>query len=212
MSEITAGIDKLIAQIRADGVQAAQTEGERILATAEADAKKIVAAAKEKAAGIVQTANKDATRTREHMDVELRMAARDFILALGQRLRDQVINTAIEEETRARLDNPEVLERVISEVVSTISHTGDAEIIVSDEMRDVIAASAWKRIVERAKGELQLRGELRLSGFRLKLQDQHIVWDFSDRAVASELSRLVAPQLYKHFQLDDNAKSATSTT
>ena len=212
MSETTAGVAELIARIENDGVDVGNAERSRIIAAANEQAAKIVAAAHAEAAAIVKAARVDADATRAQLAAELRMAARDFAMSLGQRLREQVIDVAVRDEVAARFEDPKVLENVIAEVVATLAPGSDAEITVSEEVRDVIAGAAWQRIVARAGTSIELRGERRLSGFRLKLRDAHVVWDFTDAAVAAELSAFVAPTLRAYFAVEGLASRGSAAS
>ena len=209
MSETTAGIDKLIARIRTDAVEHGQNERERIVAGAADEAAKIIAKAQDEAAAIVSNAHEEARTTRAQMDAELRMAARDFAAGLSQRLRSQVIDPAIRAEVKAQLADAAVLAKVVGDAVSALATGGDVEVVVGEAESALLAGAAWKRITERAKGQLELKSEAGLAGFRLQLNDEHVVWDFSDGAVAAELARLVSPALRKHFAASTDSSAST---
>ncbi len=211
MAETTAGIAELIARIKTDGVQAGQQERERIVAAATQEADAIVAKARNEAELIVRRARSEAETIRAQLKAELGMATRDFSMALGQQLREQVIDAAVREDVAFRLKDPKVLEQVIGEVVGTLAADREVEVVVSEEMREVLVGAAWARIAARARGGIELRGERRLSGFRLVMRGEHIVWDFSDQAIGAELATFVAPQLRQFFALDDVVQRVRQT-
>ena len=212
MSETTAGIDKLIARIRADAVEYGQGEREKIIAAAHKEAAAITAKAENEGSAVVTRAHEEARKLNEQMQAELRLAARDFTTGLSQRLRAQVIDPAIRDEVKAQLADAAVLAKVIGDAVGALATDGDVEVVVGEAQTELLAGAAWQRITEQATNTLQLTGEAGLAGFRLQCNDQHVVWDFSDAAVAAELARFVSPALRKHFADTTTAQTATNSS
>lgn len=199
MSDTTAGIDKLIARIRRDAVEEGNDARARIVQDARAEAQKITNAARDEAEAIVERARDEARELRKRMNAELRMTARDFVTGLGQRLRDHVIEPAVREEVAAKLADPGALAAVIGHAVGALATREGAEVIVGEEQVELLGGAVWQRIEAAAAGDLHLRGEHGITGFKLVLKGQHIVWDFTDETIASELTRFVAPALREHF-------------
>ena len=204
MSDTTAGIDSLIARIRKDAVEAGQGEREQILADARKEADRLLASARADAQKTRENAEDSARSARRQLDAELRMAARDFVTALSQKLREQVIDPAIEADTAAQLHDPNVLGAAITSAVAGLAKGKPAEVIVSSDSARLLQGAAWQRITAQAQDGLTLRGDGG-GGFKLVFDGEHIVWDFSDEAVGAELARLVAPSMRAHFQLDQAA-------
>src|SRR5688572_3332794 len=117
MTESTSGIGDLLQRLRKDGVEAGESEKQRILGEAEAKARAIVADAEKKARDILAQADAEAQAKRKRLDADLTMAARDFASRLTERVKRQVIEPLISEQAKGALADPEVLKQALTALV-----------------------------------------------------------------------------------------------
>ncbi len=181
MKQAASGISDLIARIKADGIQAGEEERKERVEAASREAAKIVADARAEADRIVAAANAEADRRRHQLDAELRMAARDFVLRLQERLSAQVLRPAVAEAARGALAG---------------ERAGGARLTLDAARRPALEAAILAGVAARVgDGGLEITDEAGLGGFRLTRDGENFVWDASADAVARELASLVEPSL-----------------
>jgi len=194
MAEAASGIANLIAKIKADGVEAGESERRARLAAAQREAEQIVAQAHAQAERIVAQARSDADRRREQLESELRMAARDFVLRLQQRLSEQVIEPSTSALIQGALADDQGVSQLILDMLR--GRIDGARLTLNSERRQTLQAAILSRIAAQAQAEgIEITDESGLGGFRLTRPGEHFVWDVSQDAVARELASLVEPSL-----------------
>lgn len=194
MTQATSGLSALIARIRQDGVDAGQAERARLLSQAEAEAQAILARARAEADAIRAEAERQAQERANRLEGELRMASRDFVYRMHDRIHTQVIEPLAREATEAALADPQRLAALIAELVLAWGRGGQAQVDprLRAELEQALAAALAAKA---AAGTVELKDEQGLRGFRLIRQGEHFVWDVSVDTVARELASLVEPTL-----------------
>jgi vacuolar-type H+-ATPase subunit H len=198
MSEIQGGVGDLIARLRRDGVEAAEAEKARLTEQAEADAQALVEQARAQSRAIVEAAEVEAAARRHKLDAELRLAARDFVAGLRQRLTEEIIGPAIAERAGQALGDASFLQEVLRELLVAQLQAEDTavEVTVSPELRTGLEAFFAKALAEEVdSGRVVFRDEAGLTGFRLTRAGASFVWDASEEAIARAIARLVDPRL-----------------
>jgi len=198
MTEASSGVASLIARIKQDGIQAAETERTARLGAARQEADDIIAAARRQAEAIVAEAHDAAARRRTQLDAELRMAARDFLFAFQERLSAQVIRPTADAAAAAALSDPSALASLVLAVVQ--GAFAGSTVGVEPQLREAFAAA----IAAKASAQgLEIVDDAGVGGFKLRVAGEHFVWDVSREAVARELARLVEPSLRDALRLRD---------
>lgn len=200
MTEMTSGIGDLLQRLRKDGVEAGETEKQRILKEAEAQASALLADAKARAKDIVAAAEADIEAKRRQLDAELKMAARDFALRFAERVKKQAIEPLVKARVGDALNDENVLKEALIALLRETA--GSATVAVSPETRSKLEGYFQHELTHVLEsGNLQIVSEDGLSGFRLQRQGESFTWDVTGEAVAKELSALVEPALRKYLQL-----------
>jgi V/A-type H+-transporting ATPase subunit E len=201
MSEMTSGIGDLLQRLRKDGVEAGEAEKAHILDEANAKAKKIVADAEKKAQEIVDKANTDAEAKRKQLDAELSMAARDFSFRFAERVKKQVIDPVVNENVSKAVGDLGVLKDAMSALVGEKSN--GATVAISPELQGKLEGFFTGELKKKlGGGDLEIKSEDGLEGFRLQKSGESFTWDVTGEAVAREFSALVEPVLKKYFQIE----------
>lgn len=198
MSEIQGGVGDLITRLRRDGVEAAEAEKARLTEQARADAQALVDQARAEARQIVEAAEAEADARRHKLDAELRLAARDFVADLRQRLSREIIGPSIAERAGQALGDVTFLQDILKDLLAGQLEAGDAavEVTVAPELRTGLEAFFAKALAEQVDaGKIVFHDEAGLSGFRLTRRGASFVWDASEEAVAAAIARLVDPRL-----------------
>lgn len=194
MKQAASGISDLIARIKADGIQAGEDERKERIEAASREAAKIVADARAEAERIVGAANAEAERRRHQLDAELRMAARDFVLRLQERLSAQVLRPVTADLARAALADDGAVTALILDLLR--ERAGGARLTLDADRRAALEAAVIAGFAGRlGDGGLEITDEAGLGGFRLARDGENFVWDASADAVARELASLVEPSL-----------------
>jgi len=202
MAELTSGISKLIDRIKNDGVQAGETEKERILSQAKAEAEQILSQARKKADAMISEAEKNSGETRRRTEAEARMAVRDFIAGFREKVRERMIRPIIADHLNGLLEDEQFLGNLVQELTSSYLASGGAsvEVMVSPEMKDKLEGWFSKTLSDQLSEKgLVISGNCDDGGFCLKRNGEGFTWDFSLTAISDELVRLVEPALKPYF-------------
>lgn len=210
---VSHGVEALISRLRAQGVEAGRAEKNRIIAAAEREGEKIIKEAREKAALIVEEARQEAQRLRSSGEDALRVAMRDTVLRMRETLRKRLeaqVRSLVSEQVVDR----EFVRKLILEVAQRArraSGAGEAEnveillppeVIGLEELQarpeelqsrlsqfaKEIASATWREGI--SIGALEPGGR----GIRLRLKDQELEVDLSDRAIADLLLQHLQPR------------------
>lgn len=204
MNETASGLANLIARIKADGVEAGETERQARVEAASREAERLLAKARAEADKIVAAANAEAERRRHQLDAELRMAARDFLFRLQERLSAQVIAPA----TRALAERALADDAAVAALIVTLlgDRVQGSQLTTDSAQRAALEAAVMRQISASAgDAGITITDESGLGGFRLVRAGEHFAWDVSQDAVARELARLVEPSLRRALSPDITA-------
>lgn len=210
------GVDQLIERVRAEALQGAQNDRDRIIDEATKIAASLIAKAKEEAQCLVEQAQQEALKEKEAMTVELELAARDFCITLHERLRSQMFFPLMKENVRATAKEPDFLKEVLTRLITSYvkENPCNLDVLVPKELKTTLAAFFASGIFESLEknSDIRLQDEEGLEGFVLIRRGEHFVWDFRVDTIASELMRLVEPTLRKYFMASShkNANSSLS--
>ena len=203
----------LLNRINEQGVQKAEEERQERLKQAREEADKIVSDANEKAEKIKEDARKDAEMLQEKGRQALQQAARDTVLSLRTRL--QEIMQAVVQQTVAEDVTSEQLAEFIGKMVDAYAEQGgeitQVEALVPKEKRDEVEKYLMAQFKEKGlkqKTEINPLEDL-TGGFKLSINEEDVVYDFSDEALAEALCTFLNPRLAEivkaDFSLSDDA-------
>jgi V/A-type H+/Na+-transporting ATPase subunit E len=189
-------LQELIERIRKEGVGAARTEAERIVAEAQAQAAAVVAAAEKKAAAASAEARAEAARAQAAGEAALKQSSRNLILAVRKRLESMLASITRAETARAMDDD--LVAKLIPEVVKAWTSSGAGDLAV------MLPPDSLKKLESKLNGllkqELAKGAEIRPlanldAGFRIQDRAGSLSWDFSAGELAKMLSQFLNPRL-----------------
>jgi V/A-type H+-transporting ATPase subunit E len=211
-ARVSSGVEALIDRLRDEGVTAGRKEAQKIIKEAESRANWIVMQAKEEADKIKQTAQQQAAHYLNAGKEALNVAARDTLLALKTTLAEQFareVGRLISTEMRKQ----ELLKKMILEVVGRVKEDvaidGQLEVLLP---RDVMGLEQLSRDPEQLEqGKLthfvrlvsadMLREGVSLrvaddieGGIKLRLVEQNVTVELTDKAVASLILQHLQPR------------------
>ncbi|MGF1446673.1 MAG: hypothetical protein ACFBRM_10795 [Pikeienuella sp.] len=209
-----AGIEELIARLRAEGVEAGEAEAKRRVEAAEREARRIVDAAHKEAGETIEAARKEAERLQRGGEEALRIAMRDTVLELSASL-SQRFAERIRERLAALTREDETLKRMILAVARRArdeagADAADAVTLILpraavglDDLRrkpEELSAGSLSHFVATEAAEMlragvqYSRAEDGAGGIRMVLEDTGLVVDLSDAAVADLILAHLQPR------------------
>jgi V/A-type H+-transporting ATPase subunit E len=210
----SSGVDALIERLRNDGVVAGQVEAENIIHDAHKRAERIVSEAQSNAQQLVNKAKADANEINHAAQDALKLATRDAML----KLRDTLLGTFSEEVGRVvgtQMADREFMSKLILALAGRVrDKTGldESENILLQLPEKIAGIEVLKKNPEELKeGTLShltaaiaadlLRNGVTLGvasdlggGLFIKLIDEEMVIDFSDKTVAALLLEHIQPR------------------
>ncbi|WP_271946232.1 hypothetical protein [Ruegeria faecimaris] len=209
---ISHGVDALIDKLRSDGVAAGQADADKLRAEAKAEAAKILADAKRDVDEYRKKARAEADNYRTAGEEALNTAMRDAVLTMKAGLTDR-FRKDVERLVTQEMTDPELLKQMILEVVGRAASDarleGPAQVILppsvatQDDIKqnaDDIQSGKLTRYVlgltaEMLKEQVELHSaDDTQNGIRIRADEQGVVLDLTDKAVASLLMEHLQPR------------------
>lgn len=209
---IAHGVDALIDQLRNDGVAAGQAEAEKLRAEAKAEAARIVAEAKREAEELKKKARTETDNYRAAGEEALNTAMRDAVLTMKAGLTDR-FKADVERLVTKEMSDPELLRQMILEVAGRAGEganlDGKVQVIVPAKVAsqedikqnadDIQSGKLTKYVLGLTAKMLRENVELHAAddvqeGIRVRAEDQGVVLDLTDKAVASLLMEHLQPR------------------
>lgn len=189
-------LQELIEKIKAEGIQAAEREAQRLHAEAEARSDQIVAAARKSAAQIVSEAQEQAARFEHNAREALSQAGRDLVLSLKERI--TAMFRALLERSSGEAYSPKALEEAVVGLVKAwaADQTADLQVLLPAEQLAGLEKALQARLAGEIKKGLDIRPLAGLqAGFRVGSKDGSVYYDFSDQGIAEILAEFLTPRL-----------------
>lgn len=209
---ISHGVDALIDKLRNDGVAAGQVEADKLRSDARTEATEILAEAKREADAYKKKARSESDSYRAAGEEALNTAMRDTVLTMKAGLTDR-FRQDVERLVTKEMADPELLKQMILEVVGRAAKEADlegkvqvvlpAKVATQEDIKqnaDDIQSGKLTKYVLGLTAEM-LRDEVELlasddaqDGIRVRAEDQGVVLDLTDKAVASLLMEHLQPR------------------
>jgi V/A-type H+-transporting ATPase subunit E len=181
----------------------AKAEAEKLLADASAEAGRILAAAREEAARVRAAAAKDAEDVRKQMEIDLQMAARNFILTVQERLEKAIVTPTVSEAVEGTLNDAKFMERVLESLIVEFNRRqgGDhpVEVLLPEKQRNELETWFLTKFREKAIAPLIIHFTDKISfGFKIGIAGQGSHFNFGDGLVDAVM-RFCSPRFRNYF-------------
>lgn len=193
-------LQPLLDQLQKEAIDEADKKAARILTDAEAKARKIVGEAEEAAARTVRKAEEDARVFEERGKETLAQAGRNLILSVGEKLTDVFRRLAETASGKAMNSDTirEILVRMAEAYASRSNRQRKVEVLLNEE--DAAALRGY--FAQEFKSELVTGIEITADadiakGFRVSLEDDKVLHDFTKEAIGEAMSAYLRPPLDK---------------
>ncbi|WP_298846337.1 hypothetical protein [uncultured Ruegeria sp.] len=209
---ISHGVDALIDKLRNDGVAAGQAEAEKLRDDAKAEAARILADAKREADEFKKKARTESDNYRSAGEEALNTAMRDAVLTMKAGLTDR-FKADVERLVTKEMSDPELLKQMILEVVGRAGEGANldgvvqvilpAKVATQEDIKqnadDIQSGQLTKYVLGLTAKMLRENVELHVAdntqeGIRVRAEEQGVVLDLSDKAVASLLMEHLQPR------------------
>ena len=190
-------LQELIDQIKKDGVEAAETQAEAILASAKAEAEKIISDAKAQAAKMVADAKTENAKTVAAGEDAIRQAGRNLLISFRESVTREL--KAIVGENVNTAYGSDAVAKLINHAVECWAGKGEAE-----DLTVILNSSDLAKLEETLLAELKakMRGGVTLKandnfdgGFRIAVDNGAVYYDYSAEAVTDMLSNYLSPKV-----------------
>ncbi len=209
---VSKGVNELIARLREDGVEAGRAEAATIVDQARAEAMALREAAQAEAQAMREAARKDADAFRKAGEDALQAAVRDATLDLKIQMTEKFradMRRLVSREMKDATFLRQIILELVGRVRERVDHSGSVEMILPveaiglDELRDNVDElenGPLTEFVRGVAGEL-VRDGVRFAGSdelaagaRVYLENEDVMIDLSDVAVADMLARHLQPR------------------
>ncbi len=204
MSDSTASgkIQEISEHLKANIIEPAEKEAQRIIDEAQLKKAEIIAAAEKEAQEITLGIEKKAKQKLDSVEAALRLSGKQAITALKKALEGEILNRTLGQPLSVVLEEEDVLKAIISEMVKAyVKHdfSGEIEILLSEKNREklknYIKSESTKAIKEGIKLSLENVG----SGCKVIFKENHTVFDFTAEAVTELLAGFLRNELRSYI-------------
>ena len=194
-------LESFVKTLESEGVDAGKKAAQKIEAEAQKNADQTIAQAKIQAEQIIEKANSEAQTIKSRMDSSLKLAARDAILMLREKISEQLKNL-IQFHAEEALNNEETLTNILREVIPAYAKASSdiqsAEINLPGNMQGNLLKGALKELTNSLKKqniEINVQQNLAKAGFEFKIEGSTI--EVSTESITEMLTEMIDPDLQK---------------
>lgn len=190
-------LEELIAQIRKDGVQAAENQAEAILVSAKAEAEKIIADAQAKADKIMADAKAENEKTVKSGEDALRQAGRNLLISFRESVTRE-LRAIVDKKVNAVYSSDEFVKIIMNTVECWAgkSDADDISVILSSADLAKLEEVLLAELKEKMLGGVTLKANDNFDGgFRIATDKGTVYYDYSAEAVTSMLSDYLSPKV-----------------
>ena len=198
-------LNELIAQIKKDGVDAAEDQASTIINNAKAQAEKIVADAQAQADKILQSAKTENEKMVRSGEDAIRQAGRNLLISFRESVAKE-LRAITAESVEAAYSRENLSQLVVSAVENWTKNPENESLTVILNEQDLAALeqTLLAALKEKVLQGVTLKGSDSFDGgFRIAVADGSAYYDYSSEAVVEMLSGYLSPrvaQLLKEAQ------------
>ncbi|HHU75408.1 MAG TPA: V-type ATP synthase subunit E [Firmicutes bacterium] len=188
-------VKELIDKIKNEGVLAAESEAEKIVAGAEERAAQIIKDAQAKAEAFRAQAEKEIEKQEAAGKEALKQAARDVLIGLEKQIMkrfEAVIGESVDQALA-----PSIMEKIVVDMVHAWAEKGEAgiKVILSSKDAEKLKDSLRGKLSKRFKEGVEIIPSAKFSkGFRIG-GSSGALYDFSKESIAEVLAEALSPDL-----------------
>ena len=190
-------LQELIDQIKNDGVKAAESEAENIIASAKAEAEKIIADAKNEAEKMIADAKSENDRIVKSSEDAIRQAGRNLLISFRESVTREL--GVILAQNVSQVYSSDALAKLIVNAVESWAGKEDVDnisVILNSESLKALEDVILSLLKEKMLSGVTLKANDNFDGgFRIAVNDGGAYYDYSADAVVDMLSNYLSPRV-----------------
>lgn len=190
-------LEELIAKIKKDGVDAAETEAGNIIDAAKKEAERIIAEAEAEADKILANAKNETERMVKSGEDSIRQAGRNLLISFRESVTKE-INAILTKNVTAVYSSEDFAQLIVT-VVEAWAKNPDTEnltVILNDDTLKALEETVLASLKEKMLGGITLKASNSLEGgFRISSKNGSAYYDYSAEAVVDMLSGYLSPKV-----------------
>ena len=190
-------LQELTEKIYSEGVEKANIEAENIIKEAKEKAEKELNNAQNEAKKIIEDANKRSDEIKRNGESEMKLAAKQALSEVKQKITDIVTTGVISENVKTTMDDKDFVKGLIESSIKSLSSEGatDLEVILPKDKKSELAEYLKSNAGKLLKGELvvNLSSEM-ANGFKIGPADGSYKMSFTDDDFANFFKRYLRPK------------------
>ncbi|MBR6646622.1 MAG: V-type ATP synthase subunit E [Clostridia bacterium] len=190
-------LQELIAQIKKDGVEAAEAQAAAMLKAAKAEAEKIVSDANAQADKIMADAKNENERTVKSAEDAIRQAGRNLLISFRESVAKE-LNAIIGNNVSSVYSSDSLSQLIIRTVESWASKpdTDDLSVILNSNDLEKLEEALLAELKAKMLGGVTLKANDDFDdGFRIAVNSDGAYYDYSKEAVTDMLSSYLSPKI-----------------
>lgn len=190
-------LQELIDQIKKDGVEAAQSEADAILAAARAEAESIIADAKQQADKLISDAKSETQRMVKSGEDAILQAGRNLLLSFRESIAREL--RIILNQKVGAVYTSEHLTALIAKTIECWAEKSDTEelaVILNTEDLKALEEAVLAELKDKIQKGITLKASDSFDGgFRIAKNGEDAFYDYSQEAVVDMLSKYLSPKV-----------------
>ncbi len=190
-------LQELIEQIKKDGVDAAETQAEAILASAKAEAEKIISDAKAQADKIMVDAKSENAKTVKSGEDAIRQAGRNLLISFRESVTRE-LKAIVDDNVNAVYSSDSFIKLIINAVECWASkpEAEDVSVILNSNDLAKLEEAVLAELKSKMLGGVTLKANDNFDGgFRVAVNNGAVYYDYSAEAVTDMLSNYLSPKV-----------------
>lgn len=188
----------LLDRIQQDGIDKAEAEASKRIEAAGQEAKRITDAARKEADTVVKQAEQEAAAFQAHGQKALEQAARDVVIAVGDRMSALLRELANRQVAQAL--TPDALADMLCSVVKAYAESGGTsgrlDVLLSPTQQEALRNHFMGALADSLSEGVEIKGDENIiSGFKVSVLDEKVHHDFTGEAIADAICSLLRPHL-----------------
>ena len=196
-------LQNLLDRIQKDGVEKAEAQAAQIVSDAEKKASQFTANAEAQAKATVEQGEQDAAAFLQRAEKSLEQAARDVLLSVGDAV-TAMMQGVIRDEVATAL-TPDALQQMLVKLVESYCARNEGvvglDVLLGEKDCKALAESLRAKLGEKlAAGVNLVPTKSVVAGFNVAVKGQHVVHEFTEKAIAAAMGELLRPQIAEIVQ------------
>lgn len=187
-------IQKICDALRLETLEPAKQEAREIIENAHLQASEIIREAKEKMQALIEATDQEIERKTKAFNSSLQLAYRQGIEELKQKIEKEFFFQNLSEYISKQMADPQMIANLINSCLKLLQEQGvegDLSVLIPQNISPrEMNALLVKKFLERLKEKSVILGDFN-GGIEIKLIDQQVVIDISDRVVIELIANYI---------------------